>query len=60
MGKEKAKGKGRQLKGKVQEKIGDATGDTGMKVRGKGEQLKGKAQEMAGEAADAVRRERRR
>jgi uncharacterized protein YjbJ (UPF0337 family) len=44
-GVDKAKDKAEQLKGRVKEKIGDATDNKSLENKGRAEQLKGKAKE---------------
>ncbi|MER6997164.1 CsbD family protein [Streptomyces sp. NPDC000410] len=56
-----SKGKARttQLKGKLKETFGKATGDKSMKREGRGEMLSGKAHELAEKAAEQVRKRTR-
>lgn len=49
-----AKGKGKDLMGKVKEAVGDLTGNKKMQAEGKGDQVEGKTQETAGKVQDAV------
>ena len=48
------KGKGEQVKGKVQEGVGKLTGDKEMEARGKAEQMKGKGREKIGQAGEKI------
>lgn len=48
MDEDEAKGKGRQIKGKIREETGDLIDDEEMEAKGKIEQAKGKAQEKTG------------
>ena len=52
MKEDEVKGKMKQAEGKVQEKMGEVTGDTSEKMKGKGKQAVGKVQEEIGEATD--------
>jgi uncharacterized protein YjbJ (UPF0337 family) len=45
----------RNVAGRVEEAIGDLTGDTAAKVRGKVRQAAGEAQSAVGDAAESVR-----
>lgn len=47
---DRAKGLGNQVKGRVRNAVGGATGDTSEQVKGKAEELKGKAQDALGRA----------
>jgi uncharacterized protein YjbJ (UPF0337 family) len=48
-------GTARNLGGKVEEGIGQATGDVKSQIRGKLDQAAGTAQDLYGQAADAAR-----
>jgi len=54
MNKDRIEGAGKDLKGKVKEGIGKATGSTKMEVEGKMDQVAGKVQNSYGKAKDAV------
>ena len=45
---DKAKGTGTELKGDVEEAVGRASGDPGLRARGEADQAKGKAQGLIG------------
>ena len=47
--KNQGEGLGDQIKGRVRNTVGGATGDTSEQVKGKAEELKGKAQRKIGE-----------
>jgi uncharacterized protein YjbJ (UPF0337 family) len=47
-----AEGKRKQVEGKAQEEMAEATDDTSEKMKGKGKQAVGKMQEEVGEATD--------
>ena len=51
----RAEGAGRDLKGKVKETIGDATGDPALQQEGLADQLAGKSQKLLGAAKDFAR-----
>ena len=53
-------GKAKQVKGKVNEVVGDLTGDMSQKYRGKSQQGVGKVQESVGEVTNDADRARRR
>jgi len=48
-------GAGKNIKGKIKEGIGKATGDAKLKSEGKADQVVGKVQNAVGGAKDAVR-----
>ncbi len=50
MSKDEAKGKGKQIKGKVREEIGRLTNNKKEQVKGKIEQAEGKTRELIGKA----------
>ncbi|WP_351224903.1 CsbD family protein [Streptomyces sp. NPDC002133] len=52
----KGKSKTTQLKGKMKETFGKATGDKHTVREGRGDMLRGKAHEMAEKAADQIRK----
>jgi len=52
--KEKAKGLGEEVKGKVKQAAGDITGDDQQKAEGKADEMKGKARKSAADAKDKV------
>ena len=45
---DRARGEGNELKGKVKETAGRATGDPGLKARGDADRAKGKSQGLLG------------
>jgi uncharacterized protein YjbJ (UPF0337 family) len=55
MDKDRIKGKGKEVAGRVQEAWGDLTNDPKHKVEGEMKQAEGKVQEKFGEVKDAVR-----
>ena len=55
MNKDQAKGKIKDLAGKAQQKVGEATGSTEQQVKGMGKQVAGKAQEGAGDVKQAAK-----
>jgi uncharacterized protein YjbJ (UPF0337 family) len=50
-----ATGKGDELKGKLKEGLGTATGDDRTRKEGQGDQAKGKVKQAGGKLADAVK-----
>ena len=54
--KQRAQGKANEIKGRVKQKTGTATGDRATRARGAGDELKGKAQSAAGKARSAVKK----
>ncbi|WP_431041118.1 CsbD family protein [Streptomyces sp. P1-3] len=52
----KGKAKAKQIKGKIKETLGKATGDKSTEREGRGEHLTGKAREAAEKAADKARK----
>jgi uncharacterized protein YjbJ (UPF0337 family) len=46
--KDRLKGAGKQVEGRVRSTIGGATGDTGEQLKGKGQEIKGRAQQEIG------------
>ncbi|THA74376.1 CsbD family protein [Streptomyces sp. A0592] len=56
----KAKGKAKQIKGKLKETAGDAMDDKRMQAEGSAERMTGKAEEKASEAADRTKKGMRR
>ncbi len=55
MNRDQVKGKAKDIAGKVQQKVGEATGSTSQQVKGFAKQVEGKVQKGAGDAAEAVR-----
>ncbi len=51
---DQAKGKAKDIGGKVKEEAGDATGNDKMKREGQRDQAKGKAQKGVGDAKDKL------
>jgi uncharacterized protein YjbJ (UPF0337 family) len=58
MNNDKLEGSMKDAAGKVQRKVGEATGNTSQEVRGAAKQVEGKAQKGVGEARDTLERER--
>jgi uncharacterized protein YjbJ (UPF0337 family) len=48
--KDRLKGTGKQVEGRVRSAVGGATGDTGEQLKGKGQEIKGKVQQKVGKA----------
>ncbi len=55
MNKDQAKGATKDAAGKVQEKVGQTTGNKEQEAKGIGRQVEGEAQKGVGDAKDAVR-----
>jgi uncharacterized protein YjbJ (UPF0337 family) len=55
MNTDQIKGKAKDVAGKVQQKVGEATGSTGQQVKGMAKQVEGKVQKGVGDAAEAVK-----
>jgi uncharacterized protein YjbJ (UPF0337 family) len=55
MNKDRIQGSAEQLKGKVKETVGKATGDTKLQGEGKADQVAGKAQNAIGGIKDAAK-----
>jgi uncharacterized protein YjbJ (UPF0337 family) len=55
MNTDQIKGKAKDVAGKVQQKVGEATGSTSQQVKGMAKQVEGKVQKGVGDAAEAVR-----
>jgi uncharacterized protein YjbJ (UPF0337 family) len=53
------KGTAKEITGKVQEQVGNATGDAAEQAKGVGKQIEGKVQKGIGNAQDAVNDEDR-
>ena len=51
-----AEGKGKELKGKVKDALGDLTGNSRHDLAGKADQLEGKAQQRVGDAQSDLKR----
>ncbi len=54
MNKDQVKGSMKDVAGKVQEKVGEATGDRETEAKGVGNQAEGKTQKTVGDVKDAV------
>jgi uncharacterized protein YjbJ (UPF0337 family) len=52
--KDKARGKFREMKGKVQEKVGRATNDPNLEAQGQGKKFGGKAQKKIGQVENVL------
>ena len=55
MNRDQVKGKAKDIAGKVQRKIGEATGSTSQQVKGATKQVEGKVQKGVGDATEALR-----
>jgi uncharacterized protein YjbJ (UPF0337 family) len=55
MDKDRIEGAGKQIKGKVKEGVGKATGDTKLQGEGKADKAEGKVQNTVGGMKDKVR-----
>jgi uncharacterized protein YjbJ (UPF0337 family) len=53
------KGKAKDIAGKVQEQVGNATGDAAEQAKGLGKQVEGKVQKGLGDAQDALNKDRK-
>jgi len=56
MAMDRIKGKAKDLEGKLQEKVGEVTGDRSQQIKGLGKQAEGKLQETVGKVKDAGRK----
>ena len=54
MNKDQVKGTVKDAAGKVQEKVGQQTGDRDQEAKGSGKQVEGKVQKTVGDVKDAV------
>ena len=52
---DQAKGKGKDIGGKIKEEAGDLTGNDKMKHEGQADQVEGKVQKGVGDVKDALR-----
>ena len=59
MNRHHVKGTMKEVAGKVQQKVGKATGSTSQQVKGLGKQVAGKTQKAFGDAQDDARRSQR-
>jgi uncharacterized protein YjbJ (UPF0337 family) len=55
MDKDRIAGTAKDIKGKVKQGVGEATGDASMEAEGRMDQAEGKVQNKVGQAKDAVR-----
>lgn len=55
MNKDQVKGSIKDAAGKVQQKVGQATGSEKQQAKGLGKQMEGKAQKTLGDAKEAIR-----
>ena len=55
MNRDPIKGKAKDVAGKVQQKVGEATDSPGQQVKGMAKQVEGKVQKGVGDAAEAVK-----
>jgi len=55
MNTDQVKGKAKDIAGKVQQKVGEATGSAEQQVKGVARQVEGKVQKGVGDAAEAVK-----
>ena len=60
MNRDQVKGTAKDVAGKVQRKVGEATGDIGDQVEGAGRQITGKVQKGIGDVEQKVNEDRRR
>jgi uncharacterized protein YjbJ (UPF0337 family) len=56
MDKDRIKGKGKDITGRVQRQVGEWTGDEEAQAKGTAKQIKGKAQNTVGKIKDAVKK----
>jgi uncharacterized protein YjbJ (UPF0337 family) len=56
MNRDQVKGTAKDIAGKVQQKVGEATGDLGQQVKGVGKQVEGKVQKGVGNVEQAADR----
>ena len=54
MNKDHIKGEAKDIAGKVQQKVGEITGDAGTQAKGIAKQVEGKVQKGVGDAKDAA------
>lgn len=54
MNKDQVKGKAKEIAGKIQQRVGHATGSTSQQVKGLGKQVEGRLQKGAGDARNAL------
>ena len=59
MNSDQVKGAAKDVAGKVQRTVGEATGSTEQQVKGAAKQAEGKVQKAVGDATDAVKKEER-
>ncbi|MEJ7808049.1 MAG: CsbD family protein [Telluria sp.] len=55
MNKDQVKGKAKDIGGKIQEKVGQVTGNSEQQAKGLGKQVEGKVQETYGDAKEIVK-----
>ena len=55
MNRDQVKGTAKDIAGKVQQKVGEVTGNTSQQVKGLAKQVEGKVQKGAGDAEEALR-----
>jgi uncharacterized protein YjbJ (UPF0337 family) len=55
MNKDQVKGKAKEIAGKVQQKVGEATGSASQQIKGIGKQVEGKVQKGVGDANEALK-----
>jgi uncharacterized protein YjbJ (UPF0337 family) len=56
MNKDRAKGKAKDVAGRIQRQVGEWTGDTEAQVKGAAKQVEGKAQNAWGKAKEAIKK----
>ncbi|MFP6559393.1 CsbD family protein [Paraburkholderia sp. B3] len=56
MNKDQVKGTGEKVKGKINETVGRATGDTKQEVKGDVQQTSGQARKNLGDAKEAIKK----
>lgn len=59
MNRDQVKGTAKDVAGKVQRKVGEATGDIGDQVKGAGRQIAGKVQKAVGDVEHEANKDRR-
>ena len=55
MNRDQVKGTAKDIAGKVQRKIGEATGDTEQQIKGGAKQVEGKAEKKLGDAKEVLK-----
>ena len=55
MNRDQVKGTAKDIAGKIQQSVGEATGSTSQQVKGVGKQIEGKIQKGVGDAEEALK-----